>query len=115
MTKEKTDIIITEQNRSRDEILKAVAKFKADYRELCNLKDMRIAELEKQNKELKEFYEEEVRDLLKENYALITKTKEIIKKLKALYFIPVVTNDDVKRQDEILNEAEQFLNSEVEK
>ena len=39
----------------------------------------------------------------------LTKSKEIIKKLKILYFSPVVTNDDVKRQDEILNEAEQFL------
>ena len=37
-------------------------------------------------------------------------TKEIIKKLRALYSSPVVTNDDVKRQDEILAEAEQFLN-----
>lgn len=45
----------------------------------------------------------------------ITKAKEIVKKLRALYFNPVVTNDDVKRQDEILNEADQFLNSEVEK
>lgn len=57
---------------------------------------------------------EEVRDLLKENYALITKAKKIIKNLKALYFSPVVTKDDVKRQDEILNEAEQFL-KEIEK
>ena len=63
-----------------------------------------------------------VRVLLKESYALsehrndqLTNAKEIIKKLKALYLSPVVTNDDVKRQDEILNEAEQFLNSEVEK
>ena len=45
----------------------------------------------------------------------LTKAKEIIKKLKALYFSPVVTKDDVKRQDEILAEAEQFLNSEVKK
>ena len=42
----------------------------------------------------------------------LVKSKEIIKKLKALYFYPVVTKDDVKRQDEILAEAEQFL-SEV--
>lgn len=38
--------------------------------------------------------------------------KEIIKKLRVLYFSPVVTNDDVKRQDEILNEVEQFLKGE---
>lgn len=42
------------------------------------------------------------------------KAKELIKKLRALYFSPVVTKDDVKRQDWILNEAEQFI-SEVEK
>jgi hypothetical protein len=38
-----------------------------------------------------------------------TKAREIIKDLKALYFSPIVTNDDVKRQDEILAAAEQFL------
>ena len=126
--------------------------------------EKRIAELEKENAELKEFYEneyfqisdrtadekikelekhqvevtiddyspydpntwgdmheewfvpkEEVRDLLKENYALIIRAKEIIEKLRALYLTPVVTKEDVKKQDEILNEVEQFLNSEVEK
>jgi hypothetical protein len=46
----------------------------------------------------------------------LTKATEIIKKLKALYLSPVVTKDDVKRQDEILAEAEQFLKDcEVEK
>jgi hypothetical protein len=39
----------------------------------------------------------------------LTTAKVIIKKLKALYFSPVVTKDDVKRQDEILAEAEQFI------
>lgn len=46
MDKEEADLIITEQNKSTEEILKAVAKIKSDYHELCNLKDMRIAELE---------------------------------------------------------------------
>ena len=44
----------------------------------------------------------------------LTTAREIIKKLKVLYFSPVVTKDDVKRQDEILAEVEQFL-SEVGK
>ena len=48
MTKEEADLIITEQNKSTEEILKAVAKVKSDYHELCKLKDMRIAELEAQ-------------------------------------------------------------------
>jgi hypothetical protein len=39
----------------------------------------------------------------------LTNAKEIIQKLKALYLSPVVTKDDVKRQDEILAEVEQFL------
>lgn len=43
----------------------------------------------------------------------LTEAKEIIKKLRALYFSPVVTNDDIKRQDEILAETEEFL-KEVE-
>ena len=48
MNKEESDLIIAEQNKSTEEILKAVAKVKSDYHELCNLKDMRIAELEYQ-------------------------------------------------------------------
>lgn len=48
MTEEETDLIIAEQNKSTEEILKAVAKVKSDYHELCNLKDMRIKELEQQ-------------------------------------------------------------------
>lgn len=43
----------------------------------------------------------------------LEQAKEIIKKLRVLYFSPVVTNNDVKRQDEILNEVEQFLKEEV--
>ena len=35
--------------------------------------------------------------------------REIIKDLKALYYSPIVTNDDVKRQDKILAAADQFL------
>lgn len=55
------------------------------------------------------------KDLIDFNETL-TKATDIIKKLKALYFSPVVTKDDVKRQNEILEEAEQFLkDSEVEK
>ena len=52
MNKEESDLIIAEQNKSTEEILKAVAKVKSDYKELCNLKDMRIAELKKENKVL---------------------------------------------------------------
>ena len=53
MTKEEADLIIAEQNKSKEEILKAVAKVKSDYHELCKLKDMRIAELEAQIEEIK--------------------------------------------------------------
>lgn len=71
--------------------------------------------LRQENTELQEKYD----TCLRENTGLkihsayvekkFTKVKEIIKKLKALYFSPVVTKDDVKRQDEILEEAKQFL------
>ncbi len=53
MNKDEADIIITEQNKSTEEILKAVAKVKSDYHELCKLKDMRIAELEAQIEKMK--------------------------------------------------------------
>lgn len=56
---------------------------------------------------------EEVRDLLKENYALITKAKEIIKQLLLL---PYANNEEVFADvTSILDKAEQFLNSENEK
>lgn len=63
MTKEEENLIIAEQNKSTEEILKAVTKMKADYHELCKLKDMRIAELEKENAELKEVHESDKRSL----------------------------------------------------
>lgn len=53
MNKEESDLIIAEQNKSTEEILKAVAKVKPDYHELCKLKDMRIADLEAQIEEMK--------------------------------------------------------------
>lgn len=53
MKKEEADLIIAEQNKSREEILKAVAKVKSDCHELCKLKDMRIAELEAQIDKMK--------------------------------------------------------------
>ena len=72
----------------------------------------------KENAELKgknKWYSEQVCNKeCAEVWGELTTAKELIKKLKALYLYPVVTKDDVKRQDEILNEAEQFL-SEVEK
>lgn len=87
----------------------------------CNEK-YKKEQLEKENAELKEKLKPEncLKSLAKsglvkftcENgneHEQLTKAKEIIKKLKALYFSPVVTKDDVKRQDEILAEAEQFL------
>ena len=86
---------------------KAIEELKTDYNVLsCSVGDFG---------ELQDKLEEEQRknNGLSDN---LTKAKEIIKKLKALYLYPVVTKDDVKRQDEILEEAEQFLkDSEVEK
>lgn len=95
----------------------------------------RIENLEKENSHLNQIIlgnEEEIAGLQKDcdgysktfnrqNDEIVSmrkkmiEAKEIIKKLKALYLYPVVTKDDVKRQDEILAETEQFLNSDVEK
>ena len=66
-------------------------------------------------KELKEHHKSVCETLTNTHRSIreqLTKATEIIKKLKTLYFYPVVTKDDVKRQDEILNEAEQFLKGE---
>jgi len=63
MNKEESDLIIAEQNKSTEEILKAVAKVKSDYHELCKLKDMRIAELEAQIEKMKCCKEEIIKAL----------------------------------------------------
>ena len=73
-----------------------------------NVHVVRIIQLTKENAGLKDNFKI-AKDNEYEYQSLLTKAKEIIKKLRALYFNPVVTNDDVKQQDEILNEAEQFL------
>lgn len=64
--------------------------------------------LNSQNKALEE-ERDKYRNMTFDQREQLTQAKEIIKKLKALYFSPVVTKDDVKRQDEILAEVEQFI------
>ena len=71
------------------------------YRQMESKKDKQIEDLEWQLQKDNDNYQAENKRL--------EQAKEIIKNLKTLYFSPVVTKDDVKRQDEILNEAEQFL------
>ena len=44
----------------------------------------------------------------------LTKATEIIKSLIALHYNPVVTKDDLKKQDKILEQAEQFLKEAAE-
>lgn len=46
-----------------------------------------------------------INDLEEENKEL----KEIIKKLLALYFSPLITQDDLKKQDEIIKQAQEFI------
>lgn len=46
MTKEAVDLIIGEQNQSKDKILKAIEKVFADYNELLHSKNIHIGKLE---------------------------------------------------------------------
>ena len=123
---------IAELEKEKDEIRRKADKAIADkliitatYNEVLNNLNQENDNLKKENAELKsrdcwkaceyanpksELIEQHIKDVQN-----LSTAKEIIKKLKALYLSPVVTKGDVKRQDEILNEAEQFLNSEVEK
>lgn len=104
--------------------LEVVNKAKNEAIRRAEIAEKRIVELEEANKTLftmnnnmwveLEMKRAESQGIINRLHQLI-KAKEIIKKLKALYLTPVVTKDDVKRQDEILEEVEQFLNSEVEK
>lgn len=44
-----------------------------------------------------------------EDKETLVKVKEIIKKLIALYFSPIVTNDDLQTGNKIITEAKQFI------
>ena len=119
-----------------DEEKKAVDKFKADCIELCNLKDMRIAELKADNDARKfamamsEKVETQLREenaelkddnkVMADNYSKmeqkfydnLTKAKEIIK-----YLLGFIKQEGYRtRWDINIVQAEQFIkNSEVEK
>ena len=67
--------------------------------------------LNSMNKNLEE-ERDKYRNMVFDKDEQLTNAKEIIKKLKALYFSPVVTKDDLKRQDEILERANKFLSSQ---
>ena len=54
MSREEENLIITELNKNLEKISAVVVKIKSDYHELCILKDIRIADLEQENKELKD-------------------------------------------------------------
>ena len=79
--------------------------------EVINNQDVKIADLEKQIKVLTQNLE----DTEIYNKALEKKVeaaKQIIKRLLSLYFYPVVTDKDLKRKDEIIEQAEQFIGVE---
>ena len=63
-----------------------------------------IDDLEEENKRLLESCEGATM-----MYKDLCESKEIIKKLLALYFSPLVTQDDLKKQDEIIKQAEDFI------
>lgn len=133
MNKEESDLIIAEQNKSTEKILKAVAKVKSDYKELSISKDTRIAKLEKENEKLKETLtvgttwnkhlnsrnkalEEEsdkYRNMLFDKMEQLDRAKKIIKKLYSHIFqgMGFMELNDYNIQKA---ETEQFL-KEVEK
>ena len=103
----------------KDAYIKKLVQSNIDQQNKIALLSAKVYKLQKENAELKaknKWYSEQVCNKeCAEVWGQLTKATEIIKKLKALYFSPVVTKDDVKRQGEILAEAEQFLKSEVDK
>lgn len=98
-------------------------KENTELKEQISIKDIQIKELQKQKVYWKEssfdwrhkYFKKGSTKRLVQKDKQLTKAKEIIKELKAWYTYPIVTKEDLKRQDEILAEVEQFLNSEVEK
>lgn len=87
MTREEADLIIAENNKSKEEILKAIAKVKSFCQEQLNLRENCISELKEE----------------------ITKAKEIITNI--LTYFPdykVKTFDDMSLLN-ALDKAQQFL------
>ena len=89
-----------------------------DVCDVCKVKDAdyyekQIADLEKKlkesehNKKTVVHLSECVSDIQDKQLEQATK---IIKNLLGLYFAPLVTNEDLKKQDEIIEQAKQFLN-----
>ena len=84
-------------------------------------REKRIAELEKENAELKKEWQEQVQKATDEGYARtlqtmqLTKAKEHIENL--LYYVKQCTceRSNYAEIEKDITEAEQFLNSEVEK
>lgn len=99
---------------------KEIEEFKETNHELAELaiaRNKRIAELEKENAELKKkigIYQKGMYDEIEKRDKKLTKATEIIKSLIALHYNPVVTKDDLKKQDKILEQAEQFLKEAAE-
>lgn len=71
---------------------------------LINADEKLIDDLCKENKRLLESCEGATM-----MYKDLCESKEIIKKLLALYFSPIVTQDDLKKQDEIIKQAQDFI------
>ena len=126
MNKEESDLIIAEQNKSTEEILKAVAKVKSDYHELCNLKDMRIAELEYQlthrncldcsnhssKLRMRNLELEKENTELKAGRDINVFTKQLTKAKGIISEYINILNGDTKNWKKTQEKAEQFLNGE---
>jgi hypothetical protein len=75
-------------------------------------KDKRLADLIKENAELKEKYVKNITDCeICDTYcnSLLIKVKELLKKMYYLYFDPCVTNKDLENRDKLFEEVKQFI------
>lgn len=115
---DETQELLDKQIEATYKLDKENTELRDNYEQYKAVAEPEIKSLKEENAELKKMYHEtdEDNNKLRENIPLLTEAKEIIKKLQFLYLSPVVTKDDVKRQDEILAEVKQFLkDSKVEK
>ena len=74
-----------------------------------------IAELEKENEELKKEWQEQVQKATDEGYARTLQTMQLTKAKKIIQRLVTKLYKYTRFTDDVLAEAEQFLNSEVEK
>lgn len=118
MTKDETDLIIKEQDKSTKEILKVIEQEKCELLGIIQGKDKAIQDLQKENAELKELKKKKEEIEIMTNFCKECKKMHTDQLAQAKEIIKFLINPQLLDKPEYYEwrlKAEQSLNSEVEK